>query len=63
MEPFMKGPPDFLSNQDRRAIRRWKWSSIGIYGCLLAYFIAYIAFSQHRDASYATAVAPASINR
>jgi hypothetical protein len=63
MEPLMQEPPDFLSNEDRRAIRRWRWRSIGIYGCLLAGFVAYIAFSQPRDASHAAADARASISR
>jgi hypothetical protein len=59
----MQGSPDFLSREDRRSIRRWRWASIGIYGSLLAGLIAYIAFSPNRDANYAAASAPVSVNR
>ena len=49
----MQERPGFLSDGDRRAIRRWRRISIGVYGCLLAGFLAYIAFGQHRAADYA----------
>jgi len=53
-----------LSEPRRPSIhRRWRWASIGIYGSLLAGLIAYIAFSPNRDANYAAASAPVSVNR
>jgi hypothetical protein len=51
----MQERPGFLSGEDRRSIRRWRWISIGVYGCLLAGFIAYLTFNQHRAADYAAA--------
>ena len=51
----MRERPIFLSDEDLRAIRRWRWMLIGAYGCLLGGLIAYIAFDQHREADYAAA--------
>jgi len=51
----MQQRPGFLSGEDRRSIRRWLRIAIGVYGCLLAGFFAYLAFGQHRSADYAAA--------
>jgi hypothetical protein len=59
----MHGPRNFLTREDRQSIRRWRWGYIGICGSLLAGLIAHIAFSPHRDANYAAAPAPVSVNR
>lgn len=59
----MHGPRNFLTREDRQSIRRWRWGYIGICGALLAGLIASIVFNPHRDANYAAAPAPVSVNR
>jgi hypothetical protein len=44
-----------LSDADRRIIRRWRLSSVGFYGSILAGLILYAAFSQKPDVNYASA--------